>query len=179
MASRPGPIGWAHAAAEVEPLRRAYAAAGYGHGHRVGLLLENRPAFLLHWFALNALGASVVPIHADLRAAELQYLIGHSEIVLAVTLPSHAPVLAAAAAEVRSTMATWVVDSGALPRASSAAPRAGQPPNEGSECALLYTSGTTGRPKGCMLANRYFLDAGRWYAGARPPVHRAARRASA
>jgi len=160
-----GAISWAQAAARVEPLRQAYAAAGYGHGHRVGLLLENRPAFLLHWFALNALGVSVVPIHADLRAAELRYLIEHSEIVLTVTWPSHASVLAAAAADVRSTMATWVVDSGTLPPATAAAPRAGQPPNEGSECALLYTSGTTGRPKGCMLANRYFLDAGRWYAG--------------
>jgi len=143
----------------------AYAAAGYAHGHRVGLLLENRPAFLLHWFALNALGVSVVPIHADLRAAELRYLIEHSEVVLAVTLPGHAAALAAAAAEVHSRMATWVPGSGRLPHAGRAAPHAGRPPHEGSECALLYTSGTTGRPKGCVLSNRYFLDAGRWYAG--------------
>ena len=36
-------------------------------------------------------------------------------------------------------------------------------PDDLSECALLYTSGTTGRPKGCILQNRYFLHAGRWY----------------
>jgi len=161
----PGPISWARAAAQVEPLRLVYAAAGYGHGHRVGLLLENRPAFLLHWFALNALGVSVVPIHADLRAAELRYLIEHSEIVLAVTLQAHASALHSAAVEVRSEMATWVVDRGVLPRTARAAPGLDQPPVEDSECALLYTSGTTGRPKGCMLSNRYFLDAGRWYAG--------------
>ena len=56
-------------------------AAGYGHGHRVGLLLENRPAFLFHWLALNALGVSVVPINAEMRSAELEYLVGHSGIV--------------------------------------------------------------------------------------------------
>jgi acyl-CoA synthetase (AMP-forming)/AMP-acid ligase II len=32
-----------------------------------------------------------------------------------------------------------------------------------SECALLYTSGTTGTPKGCVLANSYYLRAGVWY----------------
>ena len=83
----PGAIAWGKAAAEVERLKLAYAGAGYGHGHRIGLLLENRPAFLFHWFALNALGVSVVPINAEMRSAELSYLIGHSEIGLAVTLP--------------------------------------------------------------------------------------------
>jgi acyl-CoA synthetase (AMP-forming)/AMP-acid ligase II len=62
-----GPRSWREVAGEVERLRAAYAQAGYGHGHRVGLLLENRPAFFTHWLALNSLGVSIVPIHADLR----------------------------------------------------------------------------------------------------------------
>ena len=66
-----GPRSWREVAGEVERLRGAYAQAGYGHGHRVGLLLENRPAFFTHWLALNALGISIVPIHADLRPLEL------------------------------------------------------------------------------------------------------------
>ncbi len=68
-------------------LRERYAAAGYGHGHRAGLLLENRPDFFLHWFALNALGVGVVPINNDMRAAELRYLLEHSELCLAISLP--------------------------------------------------------------------------------------------
>ncbi|WP_159070764.1 AMP-binding protein, partial [Achromobacter xylosoxidans] len=92
-----GELTYAQAASAIETLRAAYARAGYGHGHRAGLLLENRPAFFLHWFALNALGVSVVPINPDLRAAELEYLTGHSEIALAVALPErHADLQAAA-----------------------------------------------------------------------------------
>src|SRR5438094_3752392 len=51
---------------------------------------------------------------------------------------------------------------------SLALPRPGAPPRGGrpgldSECSLLYTSGTTGRPKGCVLTNFYYLNAGAWY----------------
>src|SRR5260370_38872735 len=52
---------YGQAAAEVELLRSRYAGAGLGYGHRVGLMLENRPTFFFHWLALNALGVSVVP----------------------------------------------------------------------------------------------------------------------
>ena len=158
-----GELGYAQASLRIASLRQAYAQAGYGHGHRVGLLLDNRPAFFLHWFALNALGVSVVPINADLRATELEYLVGHSEMALAVALPSrHADLRAAARAAGRTLALT---DDGAPPPpAPFSAPRAGRKSDELSECALLYTSGTTGVPKGCMLPNRYFLHAGRWYA---------------
>jgi acyl-CoA synthetase (AMP-forming)/AMP-acid ligase II len=53
-------------AERVEQLRQAYARAGYGHGHRAGLLLLNRPEFLWHWLALNRLGVSIVPINPGL-----------------------------------------------------------------------------------------------------------------
>ena len=158
-----GELTYGKAADAIETLRAAYEKAGYGHGHRAGLLLENRPAFFLHWFALNALGVSVVPINPDLRAAELEYLAGHSEIALAGALPGRHADLQAAAARAGRELRVMGPDD-APPAAPFAAPRQGTPPSELTECALLYTSGTTGRPKGCILPNRYFLHAGGWYA---------------
>jgi len=161
-----GARSWREVAGEVDRLRTAYAQAGYGHGHRVGLLLENRPAFFTHWLALNSLGISIVPIHAELRSAEWTYLIGHSEMSLAVVQPGREGGLRAAAIEAGAPLDTIRPEvAGQIPAARSPARLAGQPVGRASECALLYTSGTTGRPKGCRLANGYFLRAGEWYLG--------------
>lgn len=156
-------ITYSNAQEEINALRSEYAKAGYGHGHRIGLLLENRPAFFKHWFALNALGVSVVPINIDLRSAELEYLLAHSEVVLVVALlQRHAHLLAAAKANQQSL--SVIADGDCVPPAIKAAPYAQQGIGNTTECALLYTSGTTGRPKGCVLTNEYFLHAGAWYA---------------
>jgi acyl-CoA synthetase (AMP-forming)/AMP-acid ligase II len=153
---------YADAACEVERLRSVYAEAGYGAGHRAGLLLHNRPEFLFHWFALNSLGVSVVPVNPDWRAAELEYLVAHSEIALAVAERTEAAALERAAAAIGRPL---VVTTPHAVRVDDAPVRASTATSGSqTECALLYTSGTTGRPKGCMLPNEYFLTAGRWYA---------------
>lgn len=151
------PRDWTYrqAFAETAPLAAAFRAAGYGPGVRVGLWLQNRPDFLWHWLALNKLGAGIVPINPDLRRAELEYLVSHSGMAAAVAVPDGAALL-----------------SEAVPHLPVLAPGEAPPPvisrglvDSGTECALLYTSGTTGRPKGCVLDNRYFLMCGDWYAG--------------
>ena len=70
---------WRETAAAAEALRERYARAGYGHGHRIAILFEQRPEFLFHWYALNALGVGVVPINPDYRHDEIAYLLDHSE----------------------------------------------------------------------------------------------------
>jgi crotonobetaine/carnitine-CoA ligase len=149
---------------EVERLRDLYAAAGYGHGHRVSILLENRPEFFFHYLALNALGASIVPINQDYRYDEIAYVLDHSDAELAVVLPHRVEDVAKAADERDKPLP--VVDVHAmpaeLPGPSEPPPGEGKPGPE-TECTLLYTSGTTGRPKGCRHSNLYTLNAGTTY----------------
>jgi acyl-CoA synthetase (AMP-forming)/AMP-acid ligase II len=126
---------YAEAIDRVRDIATRYRARGYGRGHRVALKLENRPEFLLHFLALNSIGASVVPVNPEYQHSELDYVLKHSEAALLVD---------------RASLADF--DPPPAPGHCGA-----------EECALLYTSGTTGKPKGCLLSNFYFLNVGRRY----------------
>lgn len=154
---------YGQARAAVLGLRQAYGAAGFGHGHRVALLLENRPEFFFHYLALNALGCGIVPINPDYRHGELLYQMDHSEAGLVVTVGARAGDLEAVASKRAQPLPVLTLERwpARLP-SPGRAPRAGAPGLD-TECGLLYTSGTTGRPKGCVLTNFYYLSAGAWY----------------
>ena len=144
---------------KITDLGELYAASGYGHGHRVALLLENRSAFFVHWLALNALGVSVVPINPHFRQDEMVFLIAHSDASLIVALDDRVADVAAVAG-----VPVIAEASKKIPTAPWPAPNS-ELPGSDSECALLYTSGTTGTPKGCRLSNEYFRMMGDWYLG--------------
>lgn len=151
-------ISYAQAAHEIEDLRKRYVAAGYGHGSRIALLLENRPAFLLHWLALNAIGASIVPLNGEMRPEELTHQLTVSQADAVITVVAFAGRLALAVpADVP------VATDDVLPAAIRVrAPREGLPKDE---AALLFTSGSTGKPKACILSNLYFSVIADWYRG--------------
>ena len=154
---------YAEVVQRVTELAKRYERAGYGRGHRVALLLENRPDHFLHLFALNAVGASVVPLNPDHRHAELKYQMAHCGAVLAVALSRHAERLQAVAAELEHPL-TVIEASDVLERLPAASQQAA-PGSFGraTEAAVFYTSGTTGRPKGCVVTNDYWLATGEWF----------------
>ncbi len=158
-----GEITYREAAERVDAWADALAGAGYGKGMRVALLLENRPDFFLIWLAANKLGASVVPINPDLRAAELEYQIGHAEPALIIAVPSRVAELQSAANAAGVYLRAITVDDDVPAPRIGAAVASVAAQGFDRETAVLYTSGTTGKPKGCVLANSYYLEVGRWY----------------
>src|SRR5256885_8410481 len=117
---------YAQVRAEVERLRGDYGGAGYGHGHRVALLLENRPEFFFHYLALNALGCGIVPINPDYRHDEMLYQMEHSEADVVVSIAGRLADLEAVA----RARARPLPGVSAQPR-SLALPRPGAPPRRG------------------------------------------------
>ncbi|MGM0583517.1 MAG: AMP-binding protein [Pseudomonadota bacterium] len=155
-------ITYAQARAAAEALSDAYAAAGWGPGHRVALALDNHPGHFLHFLALTRIGVSQVPVNPYYLRHELEYLLGHSEADMAVALPWNVAKLREAGG---LPMTEWGDDSDPAAFAPPPAPTAPrhETPGQGSEIALVYTSGTTSRPKGCILDNAFAFAVGARY----------------
>jgi O-succinylbenzoic acid--CoA ligase len=122
--------------ARVRAFAAALAARGIVPGARVAVLAQNRVETVIAVHALLALGAAIVPIHPRLTPAEVQLIV--DDAAPALTLREDD--LAAIAAE--------------TPRGAWTPPAALDPE---APLAIVYTSGTTGRPKGAILARRAFL----------------------
>ncbi|MDQ0380302.1 class I adenylate-forming enzyme family protein [Amycolatopsis thermophila] len=133
---------------------------GVRHGDRVLLACGNNPNFLYLWFALRWAGATCVPLHNQSTPEHVRRIVADAGITFAT---GDAEALArlregeawagaghgfADAEELEKS----VVDLPPLPRADA---------EPGDECSLLYTSGTTGPPKGAVISDNAFVAGGR------------------
>lgn len=139
---------------------RAYAGAlrarGIGPGDAVAVLIPNVPDFARVYYAILSLGAIVVPVHALLKAREIEYVLQDSGASLLICA---APLLqegaAGAAAGGIDVLTVMAPDDDGLPRleaeAAASEPIRTYVPCQPSDTAtILYTSGTTGKPKGAL-----------------------------
>jgi fatty-acyl-CoA synthase len=139
----------------VRRLGAAFAEHGVSNGDRVVVLMTNRPEFVEATLAANALGAIAVPVNFRLTPGEVGYVLRDSGAALVVTDPLLAPL--AAAANGAESIPTMVAGEAYEQAITGAEPLPDVAIDERDVALIMYTSGTTGRPKGAMLTHLNLL----------------------
>ena len=137
---------------EADRLSAAFAAQGIAAGERVLMLLSNRPEFLTVLLALQRLGAIAVPVGVREQRPGLAYIAnqcGAMAIVFDDELADRVPDSTDAPALSRRISANSLAT---LANTAQGNPPAAEP-RETDVAVILYTSGTTGQPKGAMLTH--------------------------
>ena len=143
---------------------------GYGNNLRVATLLGSTPAHYIVKLALNKIGVSVVPINPDYSPDETAYLLADSGSVLAICAEHYMKQLKTAIAY--KDLSVPIVTYDEIENIHTLKPSSdlGTQVHGKTEASLLYTSGTTGRPKGCILSHEYELMCGEVYANIGAPI---------
>ncbi|MFT9846102.1 fatty acid--CoA ligase family protein [Aneurinibacillus sp. REN35] len=139
------------------------SAKGIGKGDYVALLLGNSPHFVISYYGVLLSGAAVVPINPIYTPKEIMYILHNSRAQLAIAAAPLLPVfegIKQQLADLREVVLvggdgehTWVTPFDKLIAHSSQGWQG--PKLQGDDLAvILYTSGTTGQPKGAMLTQR-------------------------
>ncbi|MFF2200582.1 class I adenylate-forming enzyme family protein [Streptomyces sp. NPDC058145] len=134
----------------------ALAAAGLSPGNRVLLAAPSVPEFVVAYLGIQAAGCVVVPVNTMVTRAEAEYVLGDAGCSLAIAWHALGPAVAEAAAALK--VPSWTLPPGASVTGATPADVVDRDRDE--TAAILYTSGTTGRPKGAQLTVGNLLSAG-------------------
>ena len=147
----------------ISALAAVLAEEGVRPGDRLAVLCPNHPAFVEVLLAASKMGVAVVPLNHRLVGPEIAFQVADSDAALAVVAPSLADLAASSGLLARPHL---LLDDEVEARLTAVAPYAGPRPEPDAVLLQLYTSGTTGRPKGCLLTQRNWVAAATSFAHA-------------
>ncbi|RZE54170.1 long-chain fatty acid--CoA ligase [Streptomyces albidoflavus] len=164
--------------AEVRAAAKGLMASGVQPGDRVGLLSRTRYEWTLMDFAIWSAGAVTVPVYETSSPEQIEWILGDSGAVACVVeTPAHAASVESVRGALPALKHVWQLDAGGVAELERAgAGLSDEAVDERSALAgaddpatIVYTSGTTGRPKGCVLTHRsFFAECGNVVARLKP-----------
>ncbi|WP_371482113.1 long-chain fatty acid--CoA ligase [Kitasatospora sp. NBC_00315] len=152
--------------AEVHSAAKGLIAAGIEPGDRVGVMSRTRYEWTLLDFAIWSAGAVTVPVYETSSAEQVQWILGDSGAVAVLTeTDGHAALVEQVRGALPELKHTWQIERGALAALAEAGTGVADTtvterrsvPGADSIATIVYTSGTTGRPKGCQLTHGNFM----------------------
>ena len=156
------PVTWREFDRRVRDLAAGLIAAGIQPGDRVALMSRTRYEWTVLDYAILTAGGVVVPVYPTSSPDQVEWILGDSgSVAVVVETGEHAEMVAAARSRLPALSHVWAIDGEGLAdlTARGALVTSGQVEERrrsrgaGDLAEIVYTSGTTGRPKGCMLSH--------------------------
>ncbi|MCC6532462.1 MAG: AMP-binding protein [Burkholderiales bacterium] len=158
---------WAELGKAIADTAAMLHERGIAKGDRVGMMAVNSPVQPVLLFALARIGAILVPVNPEFGVAEARYVLHHAGVSAVVCSRDKLEVVTAAIQGVERAPWLALVDgaTGEAPNlwdtlARSGPARLPPPPCAEDTCAIIYSSGTTGFPKGVMHSQQSFVLTG-------------------
>lgn len=153
----------------VNRLANALAGLGVRKGEKVALMMQNSDRYVTAFMAAMKLGAVAVPVNFRLAAPEVEYILNHSDSAALIFDSEYRELVASIEGKIPGVR--YLIQEGAGERPqnaiswdelvrSAAGDEPGVEVNEWDDCEILYTSGTTGRPKGALFDHHRILHVG-------------------
>jgi long-chain acyl-CoA synthetase len=172
-------LSWAELEDQVSRAAGAFRSLGLQPGDRVAIALGNTLAFPLCYFGVLRAGLVAVPVNPASTAAELRHVLGDSGAAAVIGQRAVAGIVSDLAGDLPGIRHVVVVADASPPPAGALlldellenATQAGASEGSGEDLAvLIYTSGTSGRPRGAMLTHRALLANLEQFSRIEPPV---------
>jgi crotonobetaine/carnitine-CoA ligase len=160
-------LSWDQFSTRSAKLAQVFASRGVKRGDRIAVMAANHIGHVLTLFAAARLGAMMVPINPDFGVDETRYVLCNADVcgVLSSAAVDSVVIAAIAAAGIHPWRMSLGSAAGGVPSMDGLIDQTepGAPANSGAAddtCVIVYTSGTTGSPKGVMHSQRNFVLAG-------------------